>query len=243
MQVLSAEIGSLTLEFTRLSQLTGDPKYYDAVQRIMDHFEQQQNTTKIPGLWALVVNANSGEFNQFSQFTLGGMADSLYEYLPKEYLMLGGLNDQYRVMYETMIEAAKDNIFFRPMTEDPDLDVLLSGSAKVSSDDATGKTTSILEPLAQHLACFTGGMVALGARIFDRPDDMSIARKLVDGCIWAYRSTPSGIMPEIFHVAPCASKTLSLGREGMATAGQHPRERKAWRRFPAGRRRRAQVHH
>ncbi|RAL66730.1 hypothetical protein DID88_007513 [Monilinia fructigena] len=34
--VLVSEIGSLTLEFTRLSQITGDPRYYDAVQRIMN---------------------------------------------------------------------------------------------------------------------------------------------------------------------------------------------------------------
>ena len=33
---LIAEIGSLTLEFTRLSQLTGNLKYYDAVKRILD---------------------------------------------------------------------------------------------------------------------------------------------------------------------------------------------------------------
>jgi mannosyl-oligosaccharide alpha-1,2-mannosidase len=48
---LSADIGSLSLEFTRLTQLSGDPKYYDAIQRIMNAFEQSQNTTRLPGLW------------------------------------------------------------------------------------------------------------------------------------------------------------------------------------------------
>ncbi len=38
--VLISEIGSLTLEFTKLSQLTGDMKYFDAVQRISDVFEK-----------------------------------------------------------------------------------------------------------------------------------------------------------------------------------------------------------
>lgn len=81
--VLSAEIGSLTLEFTRLSQLTGNPKYYDAVQRIMDHLQAAQGRTAIPGLWPLAFNAYELKFYTGSTFTLGGMADSLYEYIPK----------------------------------------------------------------------------------------------------------------------------------------------------------------
>lgn len=81
--VLVAEIGSLTLEFTRLSQLTKDDRYFDAVQRIMDEFDAQQNQTKLPGMWPVIVNAKSMNFHDYSGFTIGGMADSLYEYLPK----------------------------------------------------------------------------------------------------------------------------------------------------------------
>lgn len=81
--VLVSEIGSLTLEFTRLSQITGDSRYFDAIQRIMDVFEEQQDKTKLPGMWPVVVNAKTGDYTEFPGFTLGGMADSLYEYLPK----------------------------------------------------------------------------------------------------------------------------------------------------------------
>ena len=81
--VLVSEIGSLTLEFTHLSQITGDPRYFDAVQRIMDVFEQQQDKTKLPGMWPVVVNAKAADFADYHGFTIGGMADSLYEYLPK----------------------------------------------------------------------------------------------------------------------------------------------------------------
>lgn len=81
--VLLAEIGSLTLEFTRLSQVSGDPKYFDAVQRIMEVFAEQQDLTNLPGLWPVVVNAKKPDFTGDSGFTIGGMADSTYEYLPK----------------------------------------------------------------------------------------------------------------------------------------------------------------
>lgn len=46
--MLVSELGSLSLEFTRLSQLTGDLKYYDAVQRISNAFSDSQNSTKLP---------------------------------------------------------------------------------------------------------------------------------------------------------------------------------------------------
>lgn len=52
-----AEIGSLSLEFTRLAQLTKRDKYYDAIARITNELEKIQDSTSIPGLWPLRVNA------------------------------------------------------------------------------------------------------------------------------------------------------------------------------------------
>lgn len=46
-----AQLGSLSLEFTHLSQLTGDMRWYDAIQRITTIFDEQQSRTMIPGLW------------------------------------------------------------------------------------------------------------------------------------------------------------------------------------------------
>jgi hypothetical protein len=74
-----SEIGSLSLEFTKLSQLTGEMKYYDAVQRISDAFEKSQSSTKLPGMWPVVVDASKPSFDRDASFTLGGMSDSLYE--------------------------------------------------------------------------------------------------------------------------------------------------------------------
>ena len=46
---LLAEVGSFCLEFTRLSVLTGNPKWFDAAERIREVLEAQQENTKIPG--------------------------------------------------------------------------------------------------------------------------------------------------------------------------------------------------
>lgn len=61
----------------------------------------------------------------------------------------------------------------------------------------------IIEAKTQHLSCFAGGMVALGAQVFERPEEMIVARRLVDGCIWGYESGLLGIMPEIFRPVAC----------------------------------------
>ena len=53
-----AELGSLSLEFTRLAQLTKEPRYYDAVARITEALAEFQNRTKLPGLFPPSVDAS-----------------------------------------------------------------------------------------------------------------------------------------------------------------------------------------
>ncbi|KAF2763517.1 seven-hairpin glycosidase [Pseudovirgaria hyperparasitica] len=198
MNVVTAELGSLSLEFTRLSQLTGDLRYYDAIQRITDVLEKNQNSTKLPGMWPLSVNSQREIFTVDRTFTLGAMADSLYEYFPKQHMLLSGLTPQYQSMYETAIEVAKAQLFFRPMTPS-NADILISGSTHANAVNSVDLT-----PEGQHLTCFVGGMVGIAAKLFSRPEDIRIARQLTDGCVWAYKSMPTGIMPEIFHAVPCS---------------------------------------
>jgi len=54
-----AELGSLSLEFTRLAQLTKEPRYYDAVARISNALgEYQDRGTKLGGIFPDDVNAS-----------------------------------------------------------------------------------------------------------------------------------------------------------------------------------------
>lgn len=45
----------------------------------------------------------------------------------------------------------------------------------------------------------------MAAKVFQRDDDLSIAVKLTNGCIWGYEKTASGIMPEEILRIPCHS--------------------------------------
>lgn len=202
--VLGAELGSFILEFTRLSQITGDPKYFDAAQRVMELFDKQQDATKLAGLWPVSVNAKEQLFDD-DTFTLGAEASSLYKSLPRAYALLGGKVPMYRKMYENATLTAEGHNIFRPMNSEGK-EVLLSGTVRVATIE-NGNSRIHLESQMQYRSCFAGGMFALGGALLNIPSHQEIAHKLVDGCIWAHRVVPLGIMPEAFDVVPCASQT------------------------------------
>nr|POE85180.1 putative mannosyl-oligosaccharide alpha-1,2-mannosidase [Quercus suber] len=199
--ILSAELGTLSLEFTRLSQVTRDDKWYDVAARVMDVFYQQQNSTNLPGMWPLMLNGRDGDFKTGKTFTLGAMSDSLYEYLPKMYALLGG-SEMYAEMYNAAMDASTRHAMYRPMLPD-NADVLFSGPVEA---EAPGEIQDVF-PGGQHLVCFAGGMFALGGRLLQNTSHITTGRKLTDGCIWAYEHSKIGIMPEIFSTVPCASQT------------------------------------
>ena len=187
--------GSLCLEFTRLSQLTGDPKYYDATERIKQFFYRFQQNTRIPGLWPHDLNYREETMDD-SRFNLGAGMDSMYEYLPKMHALLGGLDPEYENMVVGALDAAKQNILFRPMTPNDD-DILMAGDVHVED----GKVN--LLPDMEHLTCFSGGMYALAGKLLNREDYLNLAMRLTNGCIWAYEQFDTHIMPENSRLVAC----------------------------------------
>lgn len=198
-QILLAELGSFAMEFIRLSQATGDPKWYDIANRITQLLAQQQTKTKLPGMWPVRVDAKNMDLTAGTTFTLGSMADSTYEYFAKTHALLGGTDPVYERLYTGAMETAINHTLYRPMTPGK-LDLLATGHIDIDGDGLT----SVI-PELQHLACYAGGMFALGGQLFHHPSHVAIARKLTDTCIWAYNSTPSGIMPEVSRLSRCPS--------------------------------------
>lgn len=136
-------------------------------------------------------------------FTLGGLADSTYEYLSKQYLLLGGLEPKYQFMYEKAMDASIQHLLFRPMTPGNE-NILFTGKYDVYARGEKKEGTGKLEAGAEHLACFAGGMFAMGAKIFGREADLDYGARLTEGCVWAYSSTETGIMPEKSLFIACA---------------------------------------
>lgn len=195
-----AELGTFTLEFTRLSQLTGNPIWYDAAHRITQLLDQQQGSTKLPGMWPKDINARAANFTQFTSFSLGALADSAYEYFPKAFALLGGIDPVYKKLYEEAMETAINHLLYRPNTPE-NLDMLASGAIRVDGGTAN------FDPELTHLSCFAGGMFALGGKLFDQSDHITIGSKLASTCVWAYNASPAGIMPEASYLYPCTNAT------------------------------------
>ncbi|KAF5673881.1 alpha-mannosidase [Fusarium heterosporum] len=190
----SASPGSLVMEFTRLSQITGDPKFYDATDRVTQFLVKTQNSTLLPGMWPVCLDFQNEQVHD-NTFSLGALADSLYEYLPKMHALLGGVDGNYEIMYRTAMDTVIKNLLYRPMVPQQD-DILFAGDIRIN-DQAERSTES------QHLTCFTGGMFALGGKLLNIEEHVKIGEKLARGCGWAYKAFPTGMMPEIFDLTPC----------------------------------------
>ena len=76
-------------------------------------------------------------------------------------------------MYLKTIKAIRTSLLFRPMLpESPD--ILFSGSLVT---DGKPDTNDIFSGDVEHLTCFIGGMVGMGARIFDIKDDLESCKE------------------------------------------------------------------
>ncbi|KAL7955865.1 glycoside hydrolase family 47 protein [Trichoderma compactum] len=199
--VVSASPGTLSLELAHLSQVTGDPKYYSAVSQVMDVFYEGQNQTSVPGVWPMSISMMSKDVVHGSSYTLGGCADSLYEYLPKMHQLLRGGEPKYETMSKTFLKAADRHFLFRPMLPTED-DILMSGNINVDE-----RGNPVLDPETEHLTCFVGGMFGLAGRLFNNADDVETGIKLTNGCVYAYRAFPTGMMPERIDLAPCKDRS------------------------------------
>ena len=210
--VAMADVGSLYLEFARLSQLTGDPKYQQTVDHVLNAFDRTANDSTIPGLWPEMVDSSSitpqhdGDPPHFAKasytYSLGALSDSSYEYLVKGHMLLGAVNSTYARLWETASEQMRNFMLFRafiPDADEADRDVLFSGVVTRTE----GSPEVELEPRTQHLACFAGGMFGMASKIFDMPEDFEIGRQLTQGCVWAYDHSPTGLMPESLSLAAC----------------------------------------
>ncbi|XDG04091.1 hypothetical protein ABKA04_003706 [Annulohypoxylon sp. FPYF3050] len=167
--VVSASPGTISLEFTRLSQITGDPKYYDAISNLMNIFYKGQNKTQLPGLWPTMVSMSRQDVTSGNQFTLAGCADSVRCRSGLKWPMIPGGED-----------------------------ILMPSSGLV---DEHGNIH--LDEETEHLACFLGGVYALGGKLFGNKEYLDVGSKLTLGCVYGYQAFPTGMMPERVNMVSC----------------------------------------
>ena len=192
-----AAMGTLQLEFQYLTDLTGDRKYQEKALRIYGILKKL-NTGKdaIPGLYPSRVSLTDNPvtfINQWS-FRIGYDVDSFYEYLLKMYIStreeeFGKLYDLSRDAILSTLKTVRNTSVFLP--------------------DFTSSTNTKLDRF-EHLACFSGGMLALGAvsrsklssleKIVKSDPNFKVGQQITETCQRSYSDSSTGLGGDIFTI-------------------------------------------
>ncbi|KAM9942947.1 hypothetical protein ACTFIT_006342 [Dictyostelium discoideum] len=188
--VILSEVSTLFLEFNELSRISGDPKYKEYSDRVIDALSKLK--PNIPGLFPVFVNQDANGFCG-SFITIGGLGDSYYEYLLKMWIYTNGEDEIYRRLFVESADSIIEHLY----------KVSPKGDGYLSAMDHNSLTN-----IQEHLACFAGGMFALAAAANITQDDkksakyMEVGEMITKTCVKTYLTSPSGLAPESFRVDP-----------------------------------------
>ncbi|XP_029475704.1 mannosyl-oligosaccharide 1,2-alpha-mannosidase IC [Rhinatrema bivittatum] len=188
-----AEFGTLHLEFLQLSQISGNPLFTEKVMNIRQVLKRIE---KPHGLYPNFLSAVSGNWVQH-HVSVGGLGDSFYEYLIKSWLMSARTDREAKEMYYEALEAIEANLVKKS-----------AGGLTYIAEWRGG----ILDHKMGHLACFSGGMIALGAE--DAAEEkqqhyLDLAAELTRTCHESYVRADTKLGPEAFRFDSGAEATAT----------------------------------
>ncbi len=102
-----AEIGTLMMEFGKLSQLTGDAQYYTAAKKAILYVYEKRSAI---GLVGEQIDINTGKWVS-TQSHISGYIDSYYEYLYKSWLLFG--DKDFKIAFDKHQVAIKKYLIDR----------------------------------------------------------------------------------------------------------------------------------
>ncbi|XP_020489190.1 mannosyl-oligosaccharide 1,2-alpha-mannosidase IA isoform X2 [Labrus bergylta] len=178
-----AEFGTLHLEFVHLSELSNNPIYTEKVMNIRKLLNKIE---KPHGLYPNFLSPVSGNWVQH-HVSIGGLGDSFYEYLIKSFLMSDKMDDGAKKMYYGALEAIEANLVQKS-----------AGGLTYMAEWRGG----ILDHKMGHLACFSGGMIGIGAddgAPEKRQHYLDLAAEITHTCHESYTRSATKLGPEAFR--------------------------------------------
>jgi len=192
-QLVLAEIGTLQVEFRYLAAVTGNKSYATRSEKV---FEILNSIKPKDGLYPTRVSVSQGKVKfSNSEITFGAMGDSFYEYMLKIWLQGGQKESMYRTMYDESMDGMVDQ--------------LIQKSTPSKLTYIAKRVNGNIVHSMDHLACFMGGTLALGA--YTDPSglqseraqrDLQLAKDITYTCYQMYKRMPSGIAPENVSFSP-----------------------------------------
>lgn len=176
-EIVLAEFGSLQLELVRLSQLTGNKKYENAGNSILEKISKVPS--RFPGLYPMIWNLDPF-IPENTYITISGGSDSYYEYLLKTHILMEGKEDLQLDMWKTAVGSM--HRYLRSETH--------GGKVYLAEFEEHYKLLQ-----SGELVCFMPGNLLLGARYLDNKKVEKFALELMNSCydVW---ETPTGLAPE-----------------------------------------------
>lgn len=185
-----AEFGTIQIEFRYLAHVLDDKSLSEQAEKV---FEIMNDVSPPNGLFPYYYRNKASPSGlptpTNDKLTFGAMADSFYEYMLKVWLQGGKTEPMYRDMYDKAMDGMHSELL---QTSSP------SGLVYIAD-----KNNRRMDHKMDHLVCFMGGLLALGA--YTDPQgldsaraqrDLTTARALTYTCYQMYARMHTGISPE-----------------------------------------------
>ncbi|XP_015925530.1 mannosyl-oligosaccharide 1,2-alpha-mannosidase IA [Parasteatoda tepidariorum] len=188
-----AEFGTMHLEFTYLSDITGNPVYKEKVNHIREVLAKMD---KPQGLFPNYLNPKTGRWGQH-HMSMGALGDSFYEYLLKSWIQSNGEDVLALQMFQELSEAINDK---------------LVQTSKSGMKYLADLKYDRIEHKMDHLACFAGGFFAIGSEYMPpnrKEYFLQLGKDLTHTCHESYDRTATKLGPESFRFSD-ASEARAL---------------------------------
>ena len=175
-----SEFGTLHMEFSYLSDITGNPIYKKKVEKIRRAVKQVE---KPKGLYPNYLHPKTGKWGQ-QHTSVGALGDSFYEYLLKEWLRSGKRDQEAKQMFDEAATAIEQYL----VQKSP-------GGLTYIAEWKYGR----LEHKMDHLACFAGGMYGLAAEEENDSNSdrwLELAKGITNTCHESYDRADTKLGPE-----------------------------------------------
>ena len=139
-----AEIGTLMMEFGKLSKITGNKKYYNAAKKGIMYVYNHRSKLNLVGEQ---IDVNTGKWVN-ARSHIGAYIDSYYEYLYKSWLLFG--DKDFKMAFDTHNEAIKKHLISKTNNG------WFMHQVDMNTGNVIGTTYGALEAFYAGLCAFSG---------------------------------------------------------------------------------------
>ncbi|KAI9067830.1 glycoside hydrolase family 47 protein [Trametes sanguinea] len=177
-----AEAGTLTLEWSRLAEYTGNDTFRALAEGSVRQIASLPDP--IPGFPAQGIDPSTGQ-SVGAYVTWGGGSDSYLEYLIKYARITNTKDPLFADTWHTAVDSSIHTLL-RQST--------VGNHTYLADLDDSGT----IRHIGSHLACFMAGNWIMGGKLLNNNTIVNIGLALNEGCWNTYASTATGIGPEAF---------------------------------------------